>query len=79
MTRAKKIVDPCVSFYRMLTTFVDCNAEIDVFKDPLFERTHAYVPKSSSSLNWLLWKALKLLVFQVCERNIILIAGLLTT
>jgi hypothetical protein len=43
MTKAKKIFYPDVSFYRMLTAFVDCNAEIDVLKDSLIERTHLFV------------------------------------
>jgi hypothetical protein len=44
MTKATKMFDPYVSLYRMLTTFVDCNdAEIDLFEDSLFERTHVFV------------------------------------
>jgi hypothetical protein len=35
---SQKILDPYVSFYRMLTAFVDCSAEIDVFK-----RSHVFV------------------------------------
>jgi hypothetical protein len=35
---SEKDLRPYVSFYRMLTSFADCSAEIDVFK-----RTHVFV------------------------------------
>jgi hypothetical protein len=35
---SQKLFDPDVSFYKMLTSFVDCSAEIDVFK-----RAHVFV------------------------------------